>query len=161
MRKRFTILTLSCAAAACAAVTSAQQHNPKTHDHSKANELDTRILVPLPPELTAHMLANMRDHLVALQEIQQELSRGETDKAAKIAEHRLGMTSLTLHGAHEVAKFMPVGMQEAGSRMHSAASKFAVVAQDAGVTGDIKPAIAALAAVTAQCNACHAGYRVK
>jgi len=152
---------LSGALTACAAIAAAQQHDPAAHNHSKANEQEARILVPLPPELTAHMLVNMRDHLVALQEIQQALSSGDTDNAAKIAENRLGMTSLASHGAHEVAKFMPVGMQEAGSAMHRAASKLAVAAQDAGVTGDIRPAVSALADVTARCNACHAGYRVK
>jgi cytochrome c556 len=71
------------------------------------------------------------------------------------------MSSLRSHGAHDVSKFMPQGMQEAGSAMHRAASRFAIVAMDSGVTGDLKPALAAFAAVTAQCVGCHAGYRIK
>ena len=108
-----------------------------------------------------HTLANMRDHLLALQEIQQNLGAGDTDAAAKIAETRLGMSSLRLHGAADVSKFMPQGMQAAGTEMHRAASRFAITAQDAGVTGDLKPVFAGLADVTAQCVSCHAGYRLK
>ena len=142
-------------------VAIAQHHDPKLHGHGSANASDTRMLVDMPTNMTAHMLANMRDHLLAMQEIQDALAKGDNDSAAKIAEARLGMTSLKLHGAHEVAKYMPQGMQDAGSGMHRAASRFAIAAQDAGVTGDLKPALAALSAVTAQCVGCHAGYRVK
>lgn len=122
---------------------------------------DSREAVAIPPEMAIHMMANMRDHLAALQEIQAALAKGETDRAAKIAEQRIGMSSLQSHGAHEVGKFMPQGMRDAGTGMHRAASRFAVVAQEAGVTGDLKPALAALADVTARCVGCHAGYRLK
>ena len=140
---------------------TAQHHDPKTHGHSSATASDGRTLVRIPSALTQHMLANMRDHLSAIQEIQEAMGKGENDKAAGIAEQRLGMTSLKLHGAHEVGKHMPKGMQDAGAGMHQAASRFAIAVQDAGVTGDMKPALQALASVTAQCVGCHAGYRVK
>jgi hypothetical protein len=55
------------------------------------------------------------------------------DIAAKIAESRLGMSSLSLHGAAEIAKYMPQGMQNAGTAMHHAASRFAIAAQDAAL----------------------------
>jgi cytochrome c556 len=45
--------------------------------------------------------------------------------------------------------------------MHKAASRFAIEAANAGATGDAKPALAALGAVTAQCVACHAAYRLE
>jgi hypothetical protein len=111
--------------------------------------------------LVDHTLANMRDHLQALQEIQSHLGTGHTDVAAKIAETRLGMSSLGSHGAAEVSKYMPQGMQDAGTAMHRAASRFAIAAQEAGVTGDLKPVFAGLAEITAQCVGCHAGYRIK
>jgi hypothetical protein len=103
----------------------------------------------------------MRDHLQALQEIQEHLGMGHADTAARIAESRLGLSSLRLHGAAEVSKHMPPGMQAVGSAMHRAASRFAIVAQDADVTGDMKPVFTALAEITAQCVGCHAGYRLK
>jgi hypothetical protein len=52
-------------------------------------------------------------------------AHGEPEKAGKIAEERLGMSSLRLHCGAEVAKYMPQGMQDAGMEMHKAASRFA------------------------------------
>lgn len=165
------ILCLALAAGLGAA--QAQQHDPALHMQHHAQQpapaakapqampKDTRQAVYFPKMLREHTLANMRDHLLALQEIQEALAKQEYDRAGDIAEQRLGMSSLGLHGAHDVAKYMPKGMQEAGTAMHRNASRFAVAAKDAGATGDVKPALAALAATTAQCVACHAGYRVK
>jgi len=135
-------------------------HAPAPHAPASSAE-DMREPVAFPAELRAHTLANMRDHLLALQEIQEFLARGEFDRAASTAEERLGMSSLRRHGAHEVAKFMPPGMQEAGGGMHRAASRFAIEAQNGSITGELKPALSALAAVTAQCVGCHAAYRFK
>jgi hypothetical protein len=41
------------------------------------------------------------------------------------------------------------------------ASRFAIQAQNASVTGDVQPALDALSHITAQCVGCHAGYRLK
>jgi hypothetical protein len=138
----------------------AQQHNHH-HDHGATPASDTRQLVHFPDELREQTLANMRDHLLTLQEIQEALAQKQEDKAARIAEARLGLSSLTLHGAHEVAKYMPQGMQDIGAEMHKSASRFTMEAQNAGVTGDLRPALDALSKVTAQCVGCHAGYRLK
>ena len=139
----------------------AQHAGPPAQGHGQHTSTDTREHVQLPPPMADHMLSNMRDHLLALQEMLDAMAKGEMDIVAKIAEQRLGMTSLQLHGAHDMSKFMPKGMQDAGSGMHRAASRLAVAAKDAGVTGDLKPTLAAMATVTAQCAGCHAGYRVK
>lgn len=128
------------------------------HTHASST-VDPRPLVSFPNELRVHTLANMRDHLLALQEIQDALAREQYERAAHIAEERLGMTSLKRHGAHDVAKFMPPAMQAVGTEMHHAASRFALAASNAAATGDVKPALAALAHVSAQCVACHAGFR--
>jgi hypothetical protein len=139
----------------------AQHHGHQDHKDHAAAVADTRVLVRFPPELVEHTLANMRAHLLALQEISDALARGQNDKAGKIAEERLGMTSLRLHGAHEVAKYMPQGMQDAGAAMHRAASRFAIEAQNSDVTGDLKPALGVLTEVMSACVGCHAGYRLK
>lgn len=122
---------------------------------------DTRELVKLPEMMRHHMLGNMRDHLLALTEIQQKLSLGDFDKAADIAEQRLGMTSLTAHGASHMAHFMPKPMQEIGTQMHREASRFAVIAQESAVDGDARRAIAGLSAIMQQCVACHSAYRAR
>jgi hypothetical protein len=166
------IPSIALAAALCFGSAHAQQHDPALHMQHRAQAAqttqaaqavpkDTRQVVNFPKALREHTLANMRDHLLALQEIQAALAKQEYDRAGDIAERRLGMSSLQLHGAHDVAKYMPKGMQDAGTALHRNASRFAVAAKDAAATGDVGPALAALASVTAQCVACHAGYRVK
>jgi cytochrome c556 len=126
-----------------------------------AAEDDSRVAVDMPAMMRTHMLANMRDHLLSLQEIQSHLAAGEYDAAADVAEKRLGMSSLGTHGASHMAGFMPKGMQETGTAMHQAASRFAVISQETAVTRDLPRALGALSQVTAQCVACHASYRLK
>ena len=118
---------------------------------------DTRQLVELPEMMQQHMMSNMRDHLVAINEILTNMANDELDKAAEIAESRLGMSSLESHGASHMAKFMPEGMRHTGTSMHKAASRFAIKAQE----GEALPAYKALSEVTSACVACHAGYRIR
>jgi hypothetical protein len=159
MRILGVLLIGALAAAALPAVAIAQHQH--SHEMAAPHGSDRRELVQFPPALAEATLANMRDHLQSLQEIQLHLGMGDSDLAAKIAESRLGMSSLSLHGAAEVSKYMPQGMQDAGSAMHHAASKFAIIAQDASAIGDMKPVFTALADLTAQCVGCHAAYRFK
>lgn len=118
---------------------------------------DGRALVQMPEMMQQHMLANMRDHLAALNEILSKMADEELDDAAQIAESRLGMSSLQSHGASHMAHFMPDGMRAAGTGMHRAASRFALKAQE----GDPMPAYRALSEVTAACVACHSAYRIR
>jgi len=140
----------------CATVGDTGPHDAAMH---RAAAADTREAVRFPAALRTHTLANMRDHLATLQGIQDAMGHGDYERASALAEQRLGLSSLEAHGAHEVARYMPAGMQEAGTQMHRAASRFAIEATNAGATGDAKPALEALARVTAQCVACHAAYR--
>lgn len=118
---------------------------------------DNRQLVELPPMMQRHMLTNMRDHLAALDEILAALAANQPDKAAELAERRLGMSSLASHGAEHMAPYMPQQMREMGTGMHRAASRFALTAQE----GDLLNAYAALRNVTASCVACHEAYRIR
>mgnify|MGYP006297048765 CR=1 FL=1 len=72
-----------------------------------AAEGDDRQAVSLPPPMHAHMLANMRDHLEAMGEIQAALADEDFATAADIAEARLGMSSMDDHDASRMARFMP------------------------------------------------------
>ncbi len=117
---------------------------------------DNRAFVELPEMMQHHMLANMRGHLVAINDILSSLSSEDFDQAAEIAETSLGMSSLTSHGASHMAKFMPQGMRQAGMQMHKAASRFAKRAQE----GEASAAYKALTEVTGACIACHAAYRI-
>lgn len=127
-------------------------------------EQDTRELVKLPAAMQEHMLANMRDHLVALDEILDALSDGEIDTATDIAEARLGMSSLSLHGADHLGMFMPREMGLIGTQMHKAASRFVIVAQNAELSPgreSQREIYRALKGITENCNACHQGYRIR
>jgi len=122
---------------------------------------DPRTAVAMPAMMQSHMRANMRDHLLAISEIQAALAQGRYGDAADIAEQRLGMTSLKAHGAAHMAGFMPEGMQAIGTEMHHAASRFALAAQEAAVGRDLPRALGALSELTSRCVACHAGYRLR
>ena len=159
-RKRLLALVV----AALAATAPAMPATAQTHEHAAATPgaapADPRQLVQFPAPMRLHTITSMRDHLLALQEINIALSIGAFDKAASVAEQRLGMSSLPMHGAAHIAPFMPQPMQDIGTQMHKAASRFAIEAQNASVSNDVKPALAALGAVMQQCVACHAAYRL-
>ena len=121
---------------------------------------DSRQLVEFPEMMRDHMLENMRDHLLALTKIQQHLALEEYEKAATVAENRLGMFSLDGHGASHMARFMPAAMQQIGTQMHKAASRFAIIVQESGLEGSTPKIAEGLAGVMQQFVACHSSYRV-
>lgn len=123
-------------------------------------KIDARKAVRFPDAAKRATLAEMRAHLQALGEIQMALSKSDFELAARLAENKLGLSSM--HGdMYDSARYMPAGMRELGYAMHQSASQFAVAAQDASVSGDLRPALAALAKVTQSCVACHAAYKLK
>ena len=125
---------------------------------------DARALVRLPEPMQQHMLGNMRDHLGTLDEIVGAAADLKFDAAAKLAEQRLGMSSLGLHDAAHMAPFMPQPMQDMGTTMHRAASRLAIVLQDAAVTPSVdsmRDVNRALHEVTTACTSCHASYRIR
>ena len=93
-----------------------------------------------------------------------ELAVGNVDKAGEIAEKRLGMSSMSLHGAAHLGKFMPKEMGAIGTNMHRAASQFVIIAKNAELEPGKKSQrkiYKALQEITANCNACHQGYRIR
>lgn len=155
-------ITLALGLAMTTAVWAAADPHAGHHAGSHPGDAPAaRKPVSFPPALKAETLANMRDHLLAIQEITAHLADKQFDAAAEVAETRLGLSSLQRHGAHEVAQYMPEGMRQLGHGMHQAASRFAVAAQEAGATGEIGPALRALSRVQASCVSCHAAYRLR
>ncbi len=142
---------------------------PMMHRHEQAQAAagtpapgpDTRRAVHFPRALREHTLASMRDHLLTLQKIQAALAKQDYDLVGELAEQHLGLSSMASDDADEVAKYMPMGMRQAGMAMHRSASRLALAAGNAGATGDVKPVLEALSVVTANCVACHADYRLK
>jgi hypothetical protein len=125
---------------------------------------DPREFVSLPGPMREHMLANMRDHLATLDSVIGDIADNKFDGASKLLEERLGMSSLPLHHAAEMAPYFPGPMQDAGTNMHHAASRLAIALQNASVAQSfdaMRDVNAALHEVTSSCVACHAGYRVR
>ena len=154
-----SIAAIALLAAACTTAGEAPMHAQPMNEGGMSHA-DSRQLVNFPEPMRLHTIASMRDHLLALQEIDMALSRADFATASRVAEQRLGMSSLEMHGASHIAPFMPKGMQDIGTQMHRAASRFAVEAENASVSNDVRPALAALGAVMSQCVACHAAYRL-
>ena len=134
---------------------------------------DSRQLVDFPPHLRQHMLSNMRSHLEALEEILTALSAGDSSKAAKIADTRLGLDSPGAAACNPessgnmsamaamMAEHMPIEMRGLGLAMHQSASDFAKEAAKVQPGDDMKPTLAALSQVTQRCAACHSAYRLR
>lgn len=123
---------------------------------SHADDQDNRQKISMPVMMKERMLARMRDHLLALQEIQAAMAGNNLDKASDIAETRLGVSSMPMPMRHEMAPYMPQSMRMIGMKMHKAASIFAMKASE----GDEQRALSSLSEVTQQCVACHAAYRL-
>jgi len=125
---------------------------------------DGREFVRLPGPMQEHMLGNMRDHLVTLNEIIGDIADGRLEAAAKLSEQRLGMSSLGAHDAAHMAPFMPKPMQELGTSMHHAASRLAITLQNASVSPSLDTMAEVnrgLHEITTACTACHASYRIR
>ena len=161
----FVLLLLVAVAPASFGQADEHRHDQAAHSPEPVANPSALVAAPVqvqfPAQMREHTLANMRDHLSALAEIQGHIAVHRYNNAADIAEQRLGMSSLKLHGAHEVAKYMPKGMQDAGTAMHRAASKFALTAQESAVDNNMGKSVTALATLTQTCVACHAVYRLQ
>jgi cytochrome c556 len=174
------IAAIAVAALTGATAVVAQDHSAMDHQKHMAMMMDddSRQAVAFPAPMRQHTLANMRDHMQALSDILDAIAMGQYDKAARIADARLGMQSPAAAGCktdggsapqmsmeptmeQQMAQFMPEGMRKIGLDMHQAASTFASEAAKVGKGGDAKPAMAALSRVTQQCAACHTTYRLQ
>ena len=133
--------------------------------YANAGEMeDSRQLVKLPKDIEKKMLINMRDHIVALNDIVVAVLAGEYQKAQDIAEFRLGWSSLVRQGDQEVADHWAVPMQKMADEMYRSASNFVIVAQNASVEEDkdsYKKVMSALQQVTSACSGCHQTFRVR
>jgi cytochrome c556 len=123
-----------------------------------------REVVKFPPQLREQFLANMRDHLLAVSQIQAALGDGQFSKAAEIAQTRLGIEAASssackpgMEHMNPFSQFMPEEMRKAGRKMHNAADQFARNMQAA----DYRAAWSALSNVTQACVGCHASYQIE
>ena len=125
---------------------------------------DSRQLISVPNDTESKMLVNMRDHIVALDEIIAAVQAEDYEKAENIAEFRLGWSSLVRRGDQEVANHWATPMQKMADEMYRSASNFVIVAQDASVEDSkegYKKMLGALHKMTSSCRNCHEAFRVR
>lgn len=125
---------------------------------------DTRTLVPMPDAAVQTLLADMRDHLTALDEILGALAEGGADIAATVAETRLGVGSTPRRHAEAIGPHMPPIMREMALALHSSASRLAVAIREAerlSAEEGQRRVFASLRELSGTCSACHHAFRVR
>jgi len=124
-----------------------------------AAEDDPRTPIKLPPDMRGVFLEHMRDHMDALDDVMAEVADADFKAAAKVAREELVAGSGAGFG-----RYLPLEFREMGLGMHRAAAEFADVADAVPAEptpADWKKAMEALQAISAQCRACHATFRVE
>jgi hypothetical protein len=117
------------------------------------DEMDTRTPVPLLPMMANHQKQNMRDHLVAVQEIVQGLATNDFDAIEKAAK-RIGYSDEMGQMCTHMGAGAP-GFTEQSIRFHHTADRIAEAARSkerAKVLGE-------LGTTLQTCTACHAVWK--
>jgi len=121
---------------------------------------EQRQLVEMPSKAQQVMRQHMLEHLATLNQIIGLIAEDKLEKAASLAETKIGISSMGKQCAKTgmgPGLFMPPDMRQMGRRLHEASSEFARIAKE----GDTKQAVAALQKVTTTCVACHYKYRIQ
>lgn len=127
--------------------------SPSCEAHASLDEMDTRVAVPLLPMMANHQKQNMRDHLLAVQEI--ILASGRDDFAGvERAANRIGYSP----AMGQMCTHMGVGAKgftEQALAFHHTADSIAVAARQHDRPG----VMAALGTTLQACTACHETFR--
>jgi len=142
------------AAAPPPATRAAQPHATEARSAQAAfDAMDTRTSVPLLPMMAAHQKQNMRDHLLAIQEIIQGLAGNDLPAVEKAA-GRIGYSAEEAMMCTHMGAGAP-GFTEQALKFHHTADGIAAAAHKR----DRKGALDALAATLQTCTACHAVFK--
>ncbi len=122
---------------------------------------DVRQLVKLPAPAEETLRQEMRDNMVALNEVITLTVTGKVKEAGQVAEKKLGVGVM---GQHRNKPFearpgphMTPAMHEVARQLHQAATAFAAIA----ATGDREKALAALPTLNGACLGCHLAFRIR
>jgi hypothetical protein len=120
---------------------------------------DTRVVLDLPREVRTVFLEHMRSHMNSLDNVLQLMAAGKTKEAATFTRKEMAIGQ-----GLGIGRYMPAEFREMGFGFHRAADDFARLAAETPEPPDAagwSKLINGLAQVTAQCNGCHAAFRVK
>jgi hypothetical protein len=115
--------------------------------------LDTRRPVPLLPMMANHQKANMRDHLVAVQEIVAGIGANDFDAIEK-ASRRIGYSEQMNQMCSHMGAGAP-GFTEQALAFHHTADEIG----DAAHEHDMKKVLSALHDTMTACTSCHATFK--
>ena len=113
---------------------------------------DKRVSLGLPQFAKNRQLANMREHLKAVNDIVKLIAIGKFDKASNIAKNKLGLTDAMLK---ECKKFDREDFKSLGFAFHKSANKLAKVLK----TKDTKRSLTALSDTLRYCVSCHSTFK--
>ena len=119
----------------------------------KLASLDARVPVPLLPHMANHQKQNMRDHLLAVQEIVAATANGDFG-AVEIAVERIGFSEEMGQMCNHMGAGAP-GFTEQALQFHHTADTIAAAAR----LRDSAAVLQALGRTLATCTACHATFR--
>ena len=124
-----------------------------TEAQQALDAMDTRAPVPLLPRMAHHQKQNMRDHLVAVQEIVTAMT---TDDFAAIerAAGRIGLSERMGQMCTHMGAGAP-GFTDLALNFHRTADSIAAAAR----RGDRAAVTGALGSTLQTCTGCHAAYR--
>ena len=115
--------------------------------------IDTRTPLPLLPMMANHQKQNMRDHLVAVQEIVQGLAANDYDAVEKAAK-RIGYSDEMAQMCTHMGAAAP-GFTEQSIRFHRTADRIAEAAR----TRERAKVLDELGTTLQTCTACHAVWK--
>jgi hypothetical protein len=122
-------------------------------DPAGGADLDTRTPVPLLPMMANHQKQNMRDHLLAVQEIVAGAAVGDF-AAVERASARIGYSEQMGRMCTHMGAGAP-GFTERALEFHHTADGIAAAAREQ----DQPKVLQALGATLARCTGCHAEYK--
>lgn len=139
--------------AVCGCEVGVKDERSEASAASTLEALDARTPVPLLPMMANHRKENMRDHLVAVQEVVMALASDDF-AAAERAAQRIGYSEQTGHMCNHMGKGAP-GFTEQALRFHHAADRIGAAARE----GDRTEVLKELGTTLQACTACHASWK--
>ena len=151
--KRLVIAILGAVAVIGISSTMAQgTAMPMGGHHHQADVIDTRTQLDVPAEMKLHQLANMREHVQAIQTILGLIADGNFDEASKVAHSKLGLTPemQSMCGSFNNEKFEQLGLA-----FHRSGDALGETLK----TKDVTASLRAVDKTMQHCVACHATFR--